>query len=86
MNGLCATITTGCGGTYSKAEQLKFVHVLQQGMTPESVSTSWKEAAYLNLKRIDRVGVKVAKTLAARDYKGFGTGFDTMNGVLEIDT
>ena len=27
--------------------------------------------------------IDVANTLLARDYKGFGTGFDTMNGVIE---
>ena len=27
--------------------------------------------------------IDVAVTLRARDYKGFGTGFDTMNGVIE---
>lgn len=37
----------------------------------------------LNYKRIDKVNTSVAKTLCARDYKGFGTGFDTMNGVIE---
>ena len=39
--------------------------------------------AYLNLKRIEKTNCKIAKTLCARDYKGFGTGFDTMNGVIE---
>ena len=34
-------------------------------------------------KRIDKVDCLEAKTLCARDYKGFGTGFDTMNGVIE---
>jgi hypothetical protein len=28
--------------------------------------------------------VTVAKTICARDYKGFGTGWDTMNGIIEI--
>ena len=37
---------------------------------------------HMNYKRIDKT-VDVAKTLCARDYKGFGTGFDTMNGVIE---
>ena len=27
--------------------------------------------------------IDIATTLMARDYKGFGTGFDTMNGVIE---
>lgn len=39
--------------------------------------------AALNYRRIDKVELPVAKTLCARDYKGFGTGFDTMNGVIE---
>lgn len=38
---------------------------------------------YANYKRIDKVDTEVAKTLCARDYKGFGTGFDTMNAVVE---
>lgn len=42
-----------------------------------------KTTANLNYKRIDRIGNETAKTLCARDYKGFGTGFDTMNGVIE---
>ena len=63
-------------------EKLKSVHVLQQDMTQESVNINSKEAAYLNYRRIEEVNCKVAKTLCARDYKGFGTGWDTMNGVI----
>lgn len=37
----------------------------------------------MNYKIIDKQNVDVAKTLCARDYKGYGTGFDTMNGVVE---
>ena len=37
----------------------------------------------MNYNRIDKFS-DTAKTLCARDYKGFGTGFDTMNGVLEV--
>ncbi len=36
----------------------------------------------MNYKRIKTVGNTVAKTLMARDYKGFGTGFDVQNGVI----
>ena len=39
--------------------------------------------AKLNYTRIETVGNSCAKTLMARDYKGFGTGFDTQNGVIE---
>lgn len=42
-----------------------------------------RSTAALNYKRIDKVNLSLAKTLCARDYKGFGTGFDTMNGVIE---
>ena len=38
----------------------------------------------MNYKRIDKQS-NVAKTLCVRDYKGFGTGFDTMNGVIETE-
>lgn len=39
--------------------------------------------AMLNYNHVNKIGNDVAKTLCARDYKGFGTGFDTMNGVIE---
>ena len=39
--------------------------------------------AYANYKRVDKVDTEVAKTLCARDYKGLGIGFDTMNVVVE---
>ena len=38
---------------------------------------------YTNRKFIKSANMPIAKTLCARDFKGFGTGFDTMNGVLE---
>lgn len=37
----------------------------------------------MNNNRVDEMGTNQAKTLMARDYKGFGTGFDTQNGVVE---
>lgn len=37
----------------------------------------------MNYNFVDKVDTDCAKTLCARDYKGFGTGFDTMNGVIE---
>lgn len=60
-----------------------------QEQTEESVIEGQKvqelssTTAALNYRRIDKVNLSVAKTLCARDYKGFGTGFDTMNGVIE---
>ena len=60
---------------------------LKQDMTLESQTYAKTEhsllTAKLNYKRIDIVGNSCAKTLTARDYKGFGTGFDTQNGVIE---
>lgn len=36
----------------------------------------------MNGNRVDKQS-DIAKTLMARDYKGFGTGFDTQNGIIE---
>ena len=37
---------------------------------------------HMNGNRVDKQS-DIAKTLMARDYKGFGTGFDTQNGIIE---
>ena len=37
--------------------------------------------AMLNYNHVDKIGNDVAKTLCARDYKGFGN--QSMNGVIE---
>lgn len=74
-----------------KDRQLKSQTQLQADMMLESVSTNTnvaecvKSTAYLNYNKIDKTDTQVAKTLCARDYKGFGTGFDTMNGVIECN-
>lgn len=39
---------------------------------------------HMNYNRVDEV-TDMAKTLYTRDCKGFGTGFDTMNGVIECE-
>ena len=36
----------------------------------------------MNYKRIEGK-TDIAKTLMSRDYKGFNTGFDTQNGIIE---
>ena len=41
-----------------------------------------QEVAYMNYNKVTKRNAEVAKTLCARDYKGFGTGFDTMNAVI----
>ena len=56
--------------------------VSAQDKTEEFLTDKPKEVAYLNYKRIYKTNCDVAKTLCARDYKGFGTGYDTMNGVI----
>lgn len=38
----------------------------------------------MNYNKVEKVNNDVAKTMA-RDYKGFGTGFDMQNGVIEIE-
>lgn len=45
--------------------------------------TSDKVPVYANYRKIDGINVDVARTLLSRDYKGFGTGSETSNGVLE---
>ena len=59
----------------------------KQDMMPESQTCDQTEhsllTAKLNYNRVDVIGNICAKTLCARDYKGFGTGFDTQNGVIE---
>lgn len=57
--------------------------VSAQDMIAEYQINQKSECVYANRNKIDKVNVDVAKTICARDYKGFGTGFDTMNGVIE---
>ena len=60
---------------------LKLIETLQEnGTIPRQVDG--QQCCHMNYKRIDKM-TDMAKTLCARDYKGFGTGFDTMNGVIE---
>lgn len=40
----------------------------------------------MNYKFVEKTDCEIARTLAARDYKGFGTGNETMNGVIECTT
>ena len=42
--------------------------------------------AFLNMNECYKTDVNIATTLCARDYKGFGTGNEYMNGVIEIET
>lgn len=56
---------------------------LIEKLVVENKLSDEKTTAYMNYNFVDKVNTKCAKTLCARDYKGFGTGFDTMNGVIE---
>lgn len=51
-------------------------------MTQESATSKRMAAAYLNYHEIRQI-VDIAKTIMARDYKGFSSGFDSTNGVIE---
>jgi len=53
------------------------------GQTPMGYSCREKSAAYMNYRKIEKVNADTARTICARDYKGFGTGNETMNGVIE---
>lgn len=71
-------------------ERMEIKTAFPQEQTEELATENRKEpelsnmiTAALNYRRIDKVGLHVAKTLCASDYKGFGTGFQTMNGVIE---
>ena len=37
---------------------------------------------YCNYKKVFKIDVQIAKTILARDYKGFGSGLIFSNGVL----
>ncbi len=37
----------------------------------------------MNYNRVDSINDNTAKTIIARDYKGFGTSFETQNGVID---
>lgn len=45
---------------------------------------SAKTRAFLNYNGIESINEDIAKTLASRDYKGFGSGFTTQNGVIDV--
>lgn len=49
----------------------------------KAVLSNGKTTANMNLKKINQINTDIAVTLCARDYKGYGTGFNTMNGVIE---
>ncbi len=54
-------------------------------MTQESAISKVMVAAYVNYYEVRQI-VDMAKTIMARDYKGFSSGFDSTNGVIEWKT
>ena len=61
---------------YPKAKEL-IQKLIADGTLPQ------EGGGYLNYNKIAKVGTDVAMTLCARDYKGYGTGWDSMNGVFK---
>ena len=51
-------------------------------MTQESATSRVMVAAYVNYQEVRQI-VDIAKTIMARDYKGFSSGYDSINGVIE---
>ena len=48
----------------------------------KSIGGELRNTVQMNYRRIEKL-TDIAKTLMARDYKGFNTGFDTQNGIIE---
>ena len=63
-------------------KKLQLQTAYQQEPTEVYQTEVKKAAAYLNYHEIRKI-VDIAKTIMARDYKGFSSGFDSTNGVIE---
>lgn len=57
--------------------------VYQQEQTEESQLDVQKVPGWFNYKFVERLPTDIAKTIMARDFKGFSSGFDSTNGVIE---
>ena len=57
----------------------------QQEQTEAYHPEDQRELVYANYKRIDQTNQSIAKAILARDYKGFGGGLYTQNGVIECE-
>lgn len=67
---------------FASHKRLKLQTACQQGQTEEFQTDVKKAAAYMNYHEVRQI-VDIAKTVMARDYKGFSSGFDSTNGVIE---
>ena len=79
-----------CDLTINKPKEIEVMNFIKAridaGITSfQSEGGGRCRTALMNYNRIEKIDNDVAKTLCARDYKGFGTGFDVMNGVIEIE-
>ena len=78
-----------CDLTINKPKEIDVMNCIKArydaGILPSKVRGGRCRAALMNYNRIEKVDNDVAKTLMARDYKGFNTGFDVQNGVIEIE-
>lgn len=63
-------------------DKSKLQIAFQQGQIEEYLSGEKRVAAYMNYHEVRKI-VDIAKTIMARDYKGFSSGFDSTNGVIE---
>ena len=57
--------------------------MFRQEPTEEFQSDVLRVPGWFNCKFVERLPTDIAKTIMARDYKGFSSGFDSTNGVLE---
>lgn len=67
---------------FANHKKLMLQIVCQREQTEEYQPDGKKVAAYMNYHEIRQI-VDIAKTIMARDYKGFSSGFDSTNGVIE---
>ena len=58
----------------------------KQDMIRESSTINTITPAYLNYNYVKNIDCDLALPVMARDYKGFGTGHDAQNGVIECTT
>ena len=71
---------------YIKSEKAQKLiqQLIDSGQLKGNDGEQYKETWYMNYNFVDKQS-NIAQTLNARDYKGFGTGFNTMNGVIESE-
>lgn len=67
---------------YAIQKKLRLRTAYQHEQTEEYQLGVKKVAAYMNYHEVRQI-VDIAKTIMARDYKGFSSGFDSTNGVIE---